>query len=107
MKKLMAIALIIIVVSIVIINNNTGTPYLGNYIYTLSNSTSIQLENNNRFSINYTSNRDSEGLTGKYSIDNNRIKLSYDNGDSILYSKIQEGKVEGSKISFNNMGGYF
>lgn len=80
--------------------NNTN-PYKGKYSLQSADDNTLELNNNNTFTLYIDHGKNTNSISGKYSVDDsNNIKLIYNDNNSFLTQNITNGKVEGDMITF-------
>ena len=110
MKKLFVILCLSIPLLIFILGNNNSmsNPYSGKYVYNQNTSLYITLHRNDTFELYEATGKFADYNYGKYSIKNNNITLIFkDNYVFHSKNKLLYGDVQGSRIEFNNVSGYF
>jgi uncharacterized lipoprotein YajG len=106
MKKF--IILLVVALTLLILSSCSSNPYSGKYVYNKDTTVNLNLDNDNTFSITETMGKFADISYGKYTINNNIIKLKFNETNVFNASnKILEGEVEGSRIVFKTVNGYF
>ncbi|ADK16977.1 MULTISPECIES: hypothetical protein [Clostridium] len=104
MKKMGVIILCIIIVVFIVVfvkKDNNKYPYIGKY-QCPQNNTILILDKNNNYTIINNLYREAVYTKGKYSIENNNMKLMLKKGETVSYPKEYiEGKIKGDRIEFN------
>jgi hypothetical protein len=84
------------------------SPYSGRYVYIKDTGLFLYLSSDNTFSINEIMGKFSNISYGKYTVINNNIQLKFNKINVFNSSKEPlNGVVEGSRIVFKNVEGYF
>lgn len=100
--KLLIISTSIILI-ILILTSYHQNPYYGKYSSKINNNITLDLHEDNKFTMTNTFNKGAEHAYGKYTVNDNNITL-IPNKDNYCFFNDQsiKGKVEGSKIIFSN-----
>jgi hypothetical protein len=99
MRKLLYAAIPPVRLSLVSCSNN---PYVGVCYYYDNSNIMFTLNNDDFFVLAYDMNKINEYIYGKYHIEDNNIKLKFNNMNfDKLFKRISSGKVEGSRINLS------
>jgi hypothetical protein len=110
MKKIFIILCLIFSLTIFILYNKNpySNPYSGNYINVKAPTIHLILKTNDSFSMIETMDKFANYYYGKYRVKNNIIALNFNNYN--LFDSTNKpliGEVDGSRITFKKLNGYF
>jgi hypothetical protein len=110
MKRLLGLFCVFCIISLFFLfssyNNN---PYSGTYFYSKNNNLSIFLNKDDTFSLNSELDKFYNSSSGKYTVKDNKLTLKFNNELMIsnTKTKLLSGMVQGSKVTFKTIDGYF
>lgn len=100
-KGIVIIMVLAIIISIFAFNRNDRlNPYSGEYTLQGNSNTTLILNDNNTFNLYTGYGKSSYSASGKYSVNDNKINLTYTINQLPFVNKITLGKVQGSIITF-------